>query len=423
MKNSRIRETILRTTFFLGPTGIFFAPLPGIGSLRAFYFSTALINILCLFRTSKRSLPHFTLLFFIFILLFGSASYSLIGITDDIPIHANPAIRVLVICNLAFGFYNISQWIISSESTDITEKLLRDSFKGFCAVFFLGLVIYIGYITNKIPYSTYSLFTTLDQSAYGYSRFSPGTYPNEFGIICSFYAIYALSITLNKNNPFYLILSVIFIAGVFLTSTRAAYITLLLSYIYLTFSSKSPSRKLLLAILPAILTPIVTQTLSYLSFDVMAVITTGYESAAKGTGSSNVRLEDWNTAIDDLLEHLFWGVGIESPKAYSLHNLPLQILYGLGIAGTLILSIATAAFIHINLKITWNIRKCTKEIQKLTTTTRTILLIHVVVFGLTNHNQAHFFTWMLFALSCIKLRSTEVCVQRFSPNSTSLRLA
>ncbi|MDH0291984.1 O-antigen ligase family protein [Pseudomonas sp. GD04087] len=416
MKNSRIREIVLRATFFLGPTGIFFAPLPGIGSLRAFYFSTAIINILCLFRTSKRSLPQFTLLFFTFLLLFGSASYSLLSITEEIPIHANPVIRVLVICNLAFGFYNISQWIISSNSTDIIEKLLNDSFKGFCAVFFLGLVIYIGYITNKIPYNIYSLFTTLDQSAYGYSRFSPGTYPNEFGIICSFYAIYALSIALNKNKLLHLLLSITFIAGVFLTSTRAAYITLFLSYIYLTITSKSPIRILLLTILPALLTPIIIQTLSYLSFDVMSVITTGYESAAKGTGSSSVRLEDWNTAIDDLLDNLFWGVGVESPKAYSLHNLPLQILYGLGIAGSLILSIAAAAFTYINIKTTWNALKCTKEIQKFTTSTRTILLIHVFIFGLTNHNQAHFFTWMLFALACIKLRNTKICVHRHFSN-------
>lgn len=415
MKKYALKDWLLRTTFFLGPTGIFFTPIPGIGSLRAFYFSTALINIYSLLKPSRKTLKQHTILSLISILFLTSASYSLINTTEDQPIYANPVIRTLVICNLMFGFYNISNWIISSPQKDIVQTLLTDSFKGFCVVFFLGFALYLGYINGKIPYNTYSLFTTLDQSAYGYSRFSPGTYPNEFGIICSFYAMYAMLVAQQRNNIIYLALGIAFTSGIFLTSTRAAYITLLLSYAYLAITAKNLSRKLLLTLLPVALIPIAIQILAYLSFDVLQVITTGYESATNNTGSSGVRMVDWNAAINDLTSNILLGVGLESPKAYSLHNLPLQIIYGLGAAGTFLLSIGGIVFYFINIKTTQNIQTLETTTLKTIKSTTFILFIHFAIFGLTNHNQAHFFTWMLFSLSCIKFKPRHALKNHHPP--------
>lgn len=316
------------------------------------------------------------------------------------------------------GFYNISRLVIPSRRPDILNTLISDSFKGFCCVFFLGLALYLGYVSGRVPTDIYNRFTTLEQTAYGYSRFSPGTYPNEFGIICSFYAIYALLRSQQKDGSFfYLILSTIFMTGIFLTSTRAAYITLLLSYAYSALFAPSVGRRLILSVLPIALAPLVVMTLNVFSFDVLDVINRGYESAANQTGSSNVRLEDWNAAIDDLLDHLFFGVGFESPKAYSLHNLPLQIIYGLGLIGTSLLLVIFVAFTYLSKNSPRNTLHFQPEDFCFLKMIRFVLLIHVLIFGLTNHNQAHFFTWMLFSLYCLKLKKSRPAEKNSLANS------
>ncbi|MBD9680034.1 O-antigen ligase family protein [Pseudomonas sp. PDM18] len=396
---------MLRLTFFLGPTGIFFTPVPGIGSLRSFYFATAIVNIVFLCRMAKRDLPHYGALMVIFLILFLSSSFCLISLSYDVPLYLNPVVRVLVICNLMFGFFNVSRMILNSCRKDILQVLLSDSFKGFCCVFFLGLALYVGYIAGKVPSDIYNRFTTLEQEAYGYSRFSPGTYPNEFGVICSFYALYAVLLSQRKKGgAIYLLLSAIFMGGVFLTSTRAAYITLAIGYTYIAFSSPGLIRRLVLCILPFVFAPVIVIVLGHFSFDVIDVITRGYDSAANQTGSSNVRMEDWNAAVDDLLDNFYFGVGFESPKAYSLHNLPLQIVYGLGLLGVLLLVLAFSVFAYVNSRSSWVVRLFYSDDWRFLRSVRVVLFIHVIIFGLTNHNQAHFFTWMLFALCCIRIK-------------------
>lgn len=406
IKMSSVKELLLRLTFFLGPTGIFFTPVPGIGSLRTFYFVTVIINAVCLWRVVKRDLAHYGVLALIFLILFFSSSFCLVSLSYDVPLYVNPVVRVVVICNLMFGFFNISRLILKSRRPDILQVLLSDSFKGFCCVFFLGLALYIGYISGKVSSDLYNRFTTLEQTAYGYSRFSPGTYPNEFGVICSFYALYAVLLSqMKKRVVAYLLLSVVFMAGVFLTSTRAAYITLVIGYAYIAFSIPGLMRRLVLCLLPVLFAPVVMMVLGAFSFDVIDVISRGYDSAANQTGSSNVRMEDWEAALDDLLDNFYFGVGFESPKAYSLHNLPLQIAYGLGLLGTALLVFSFIIFAYINSKSTWAIRVFYSSDGNFLRTVRMVLLFHVMIFGLTNHNQAHFFTWMLFALCCIRIRT------------------
>ncbi|MDF3932267.1 O-antigen ligase family protein [Pseudomonas citronellolis] len=414
MKLSSIRELTLRAAFLLGPTGIFFTPIPGIGSLRTFYFTAAAINLLSLFGTARRASHHLLILFFIFILLLFSASHALLEASDDLPFYTNPIIRVLVIANLMFGFFNAAQWILASRTPNLAEKLLHDSYIGFCLVFFLGMILYLGYINGKLPATLYNRFITLDQVAYGYSRFSPGTYPNEFGILCSFYALYSLILLQRKRRLVYVALATTFAAGIFLTSTRAAYLTLIGGYLYLILRPPTRRARLQLLAFAGLSVPAVIALLSYISFDIFAVVMTGYESAANGTGSSSVRLHGWNSAFRDLMENLLWGVGIESPKAYSLHNLPLQIFYGLGLLGSTLLAAGALLFAYHNQKSTWNLCHCEPLAYSCLSATRAVLAIHVVIFGLTNHNQAHFFTWMLFALTCLKLRRIKP-VQR-QPN-------
>jgi len=291
---SSVKELLLRLIFFLGPTGIFFTPILDIGSLRTFYFVTAIINIVCLWRVAKRDLAHYGALVLISLILFFSSSFCLVSLDYDVPLYVNPVVRVVVICNLMFGFFNISRVILNSQRLDILQVLLSDSFKGFCCVFFLGLVLYVGYISGKVSSDFYNRFTTLEQTAYGYSRFSPGTYPNEFGVICSFYALYAVLLSQRKKRAVaYLLLSAVFMIGVFLTSTRAAYITLVVGYVYIVFSVPSLIRRLVLCLLPLLFAPTVVVVLNAFSFDVIDVITRGYDSAANQTGSSNVRMEDW----------------------------------------------------------------------------------------------------------------------------------
>ncbi|GAB2795303.1 hypothetical protein GCM10027040_22140 [Halomonas shantousis] len=284
------------------------------------------------------------------------------------------------------------------------EKIIEASFWGFCLVFLLGGALYFLYTSGVIGRDIYTRFVTLDQQAYGYVRLSPGTYPNEFGIICSFYAIYALCRYGKTYKLYNLALALLFVCGVFLASTRAAYVTLAFGLLAITFLYPKRIVRIQYLIVISTFLPLVLIALSYISFNVIEVVTVGFDSLVNGSGSSQIRENDWKEAIDDLMQNISFGVGFESPYASTLHNVPLQLLYGFGAVPIAVVALLLFAFYYAQrakgADIVFNNAFDAKYMGLL----RLVLAAHVFLFALTNHNQTHFFTWALFFLTCFRFK-------------------
>lgn len=386
---------------------MFFTPFSFIGSLRTFYVVLFLFNIACLIRPPRYHISNLTALMAISTLCFVSASYALFAnMLGNDPISANPILRAAVITNLFIGFYYLSLELATRRIKISIIDAMQLSYRGFTAVFILGTILYIGHMTGKVPISIYSKFVSLYQVGYGYLRLSPGTYPNEFGILCSFYSLYALSIYGLTRKPVHIVLFLAFFAGILLTSTRAAYLTFLLGFIWmlLFFPRKSARLRYLLIVASAI--PGMLLLLSVLSIDVLSILEKGINALSRrNTGSVGVRFADWQTAMENFQNNPTFGVGFESPMSSMLHNVPLQLAYGLGLVPMVIfVGLFVIFFINnfndSNQKVLFKNRTECQFADQM----RLILLVHVIIFALTNHNQTHFFTWFCFMLYCLKYR-------------------
>lgn len=394
--------SILKALFFLGPCGMFFTPFAGIGSLRTFYFLVAAVNLLAFIRLRPKDLPQHGLIALIACIAACSALYGYTRYDPAQGIALNPLVRFLVLLNLLWGFYNISI-LLASRSGEYLLGLIGVSYKGFLTVLLAGGLLYVMYVTGRGAPALYSRVVSLEQEAYGYVRFSPGTYPNEFGIICSFFSMLSICLYGRSFKRRYVLFFLLSVAGMFLASTRAAYITAALGLLTILIAYPSRRARGAFALLSLLSVPLLLVALSYLSFDVLGVIRSGYEALVSGRGSSAQRAQDWTRALREFYDHYAFGSGFESLEASQLHNVPLQLLYGLGLLP--FFAIATLAVLFFWVQ--WRGRLSAIHFAdafdlRYASLLRWILLQHVLVFALTNHNQAHFFTWLLFLLACLR---------------------
>jgi hypothetical protein len=418
MTNERITDLIQKFIFFCGPTGMFFIPIPAVGSFRLFYVFCFLLIAVALFKLSRYILLRLSILFLIFITLYCSACYGMLGIASAVPrlasgggigLAGNPLVRVAVIGVLMISFFLIAyNWAKQKIASKVNDYLSL-SYWGFVTVFGLGSVLYFGVVFGAVPSSVYAHFVTVEQTSFGYLRLSPGTYPNEFGVLCSFYAIFALMRYGETSKKYNVLFAFLFAAGILLTSTRAAYVTFAVGYLTILFMYPAWRVRVKYLIVPALGIPVILYGLSLISFNVISVIQIGYQAAVSGQGSVSQRTEGWQTALLYFYNHFWFGSGFESSEARFLHNLPLQLIAGLGAIGLLIVIVLFFIFGFIQKNNSYFIIYSKNNYNKrYLALVRVLLLEHVFLFGLTNHNQAHFLTWLLFAFLCLKIRTDEV---------------
>lgn len=413
-----LQSRLLSALFFLGPCGMFFLPLPGVGSLRSFYFVTALINVVALMSLRLRHLVQHGIIGLIAFIAACSAFYAYGSFDAEQGLALNPMVRFVVLLNLLWGFYNAATWLAGRPADDL-QRLLLVSYKGFLAVFLCGGLLYILYVTGAS--ALYSRFVSLEQEAYGYIRFSPGTYPNEFGIICSFYGVLSISLYGHTSKPRYLAFFLLAMAGMFLASTRAAYITAAVGLLTVFIRFPDPQARVQMLLFSAGSAPLLMLVLSYFSFDLIGVLQAGYEALASGRGSSGERALDWTRALREFSDSYLFGSGFESQAASQLHNVPLQFLHGLGLLPLFAITVLAVLFFwlqHASGAVTLNTGS--ERLRRHLSLIRWILFQHVFIFALTNHNQAHFFTWLLFAMACMKFECRGDLAMKVNGNCTKL---
>lgn len=399
------RDLVLKALFFLGPCGMFFTPFPGVGSLRTFYILVALVNLMSIARLRSTHLAQHGLLALIAGVAACSALYAYGDYTAAQGIAMNPIVRFLVLLNLLWGFYNISDWLANRDGEGLLY-LIEQSYRGFITISLIGGVLYAMYVSGAGMAALYPHFVSLEQEAYGYIRFSPGTYPNEFGIISSFFTILSILLYDRYRQSRYLVWLMLSLVGLFLASTRAAYITAFLGLLTVLMLHPDRRTRLLIIALPVVVLPPLAALLSYLSFDVIAVVVGGYEALLSGRGSSAQRAQDWSQAIREFLDQYLFGSGFESLSASQLHNVPLQLLHGLGILPLFAIAVPALIFFVVQKRGAVSVVYFrTENAARTARLIRLVLAEHVLIFALTNHNQAHFFTWLLFLLACLTFRS------------------
>ncbi|WP_423823866.1 O-antigen ligase family protein [Salinisphaera sp. SPP-AMP-43] len=396
-----VLDRVSKFTLFLAPTGIFFLPLSALGSFRAFYIPLVILNAWAIARLSARQLAEFGVLLLIAAVFWASASYGYVSFVL-IPegLSSNPFVRWLVIVNLMFGFYFIGCWLSEARNSEEWFARLDFSYRGFVLVFLLGFVLYAGVVFGPVPATLYEHVVTVEQSAFGYLRFSPGTYPNEFGTLCSFFALFALIKNSRQGGTASLLVALMALIGIALASTRSAYVTLIVGVLIVLVGIPSLKRRtqIMGAILFAI--PLGLLLLNFLGFNFLAVLKGGFDAALNpNQGSLGERLQGWASAASQFVNFPFLGFGFESPNISFLHNLFLQEIFGLGLVGCALLILLSMAFWVLrktNLDKTFECSSFSEE--RYVFLIRIIALEHTVLFGLNNHNQSHFLTWLTFAL-------------------------
>ncbi len=259
-------------------------------------------------------------------------------------------------------------------------RLIRLYLAGFLISLIVGYTFYFGYYSGKISLATLQKYSVETQIGWGLLRFSPGTYPNEYGNISSFVLAVLLILFARKPRFTLFIFACLTFIALLLTTTRAAYLSLLVTTIYLSITSPSARKVVIQFSLVSLLALFI---LKYYSIDFFTIFINGAKAISLTYGSTGVRFTEWAKGAIDLNGNIFFGNGFGANIL--THNIYLELLYELGIVGILILVITLVYFLSQNRL---------RALHPITV----VGLIHVFLFAGSNHNMHHHLTWFTFLL-------------------------
>jgi O-antigen ligase len=395
---SQVKKKLVRYFAVLGPLGNLLTPHLATHSFRTYYL------ILCLFPffyissvIRQIKITAYSIPFFIY--CFISAIFVEEG---DMPLFRS----ILLLFQFLFA--------IGASFTIQTEEETLDLVTLYLQGFFLSLTIgylgYLGYCFHLLPLQFLEFFSVLTQMGYGLLRFSPGSYPNEYGILCSF----ALSLLTWKllNNSLWLkipkkkLLFLLFITGValLLTTTRAAYCSYALALMYLAWKEGRIKQVLYLA---CSLFSIIFLILFFLGINMFRIFTIGFSLTNLEAGSAHERILIWLKGTDMFRENFFWGTGFASQP--HLHNLYFQLLFELGVCGLIILIGSILLYFLGRGYFVFSKKMKNEKLH-----TIVILgLLHVLWFAATNHNLNHHLTWFIIFLGLALTRLRNLTFNPF----------
>jgi O-antigen ligase len=298
-----------------------------------------------------------------------------------------------------------------------SSRLIRIYLAGFFLSLIVGYIFYIGFYLGKISFATLYRYSVETQMGWGLLRFSPGTYPNEYGIISSF-ALSALLIKFAEKKKF---LTLSFACATFLafllTTTRAAYLSYSISLIYLLITSKE-IRKLMTKL--GLATLAILLILKAYSIDFFKIFIAGVKTISFTYGSTGIRFKEWIKGFEDLNESLFFGSGFSTN--IHAHNVYLELLFEVGLIGAVILGVTLVYYFSTNgHRMSLFFRNYKKYPHII------VGLIHVFSFAATNHNMHHHLTWFVFLLFNMHLFSNlkgdeDVSLSKQHPSQSALQL-
>lgn len=375
---------------FFGPLGTLLTPSFMPYAFRFYYF---FLTLFPLFFINLKSHEWKTVLAFAPFLLYCLIS-SYFTHNKSFEVDSYPLFR---------SFLYVSQYLFMFGAAFCLkggkEKIIRLYLAGFFISLVVGYIFYIGYYTGIVSFATIDRFAVEAQIGWDLLRFSPGSYPNEYGNVSSF-VLAILLILYSQKKKFYIFpfAGLTFIAFL-LTTTRAAYLSFAISLIYLCCMSLE-IRKLMFKL--SLLALSILLILKAYSIDFFKIFVGGIKSISLTYGSTGIRFTEWIKGFRDLDKSVIFGNGFGANIL--VHNIYLELLFELGLIGAILL--ATTLFYYFS--------ENSNRIRPLLTTNQIAVvgLIHVLLFAMSNHNMHHHLTWMVFLLFNMSLFSKSVHIYR-----------
>ncbi|MBX7066572.1 MAG: O-antigen ligase family protein [Parachlamydiales bacterium] len=377
----------------LGPLGNILTPhfLPA--SFRAYYFLLPLFPFFYLFvkeRIAKVAIVFLPFLIYSFI---SATIVEKFGSTNE----PHTAFRFfLFLCQFYFILGAASHL---KEQKNITTLLKTYLLFYFISMFF-GYILFSGYYLKLVPLHILDRFSVLTQFGFGILRFSPGSYPNEYGIVSSFVLSILILLFLEKRTEdfgfskkwFYFLLTATFLAFI-LTTTRAAYLSFCVSLFYIAWKS---GKFLKIVSYTSFFISAFFSLLLLAKINMFKILTTGFTQKFN-EGSLGERYQMWQETVEKAEGHSFWGAGFASLT--NVHNVYLQLFFELGFVG-LILLIGSLFLSFLESHGRYRKREADPFLSKI----RMVGLVNVLSFAASNHNLNHHLTWFVCFLCFAALR-------------------
>lgn len=377
------QQRLLRGFIFFSPLGNLLVPsfLPTAFRFAYFFLLFAPCFFVRIFRKELRYL----------VLSFPFLGYCLLSayLTEkgSPPDQAFPLARAFLLTAQFFFAFGAAIALRSQNSS----LLIVSSLRLYLIAFFLSACLcclgYCAFYLDLLPLETLARYAIETQFAYGLLRFSPGTYPNEYGVMTSFVLSMLILLTLLKKKLFpppfwYGLFSLTFLLFLLMT-TRAAYLSFVLVLVYFVFSFRSLR---LLSLLAVAALP---------SFNLLSLIVSAVQSIHLSKGSSGIRIQAWLEGLQAFTRSFFLGTGWGSH--IHMHNAYFELLVELGIVGLALFLFPLLFCYAKRARRRWRYPhhpRLTHPSKSLADHFIAIGFIHVLSFALTNHNLHHHLTWM-----------------------------
>lgn len=417
----RLAYALVAWFAFLGPIGTLI-PIPGAPpSFRFYYLMLVPGTLLFVASGLRRGTAHALLILSPVILYAAISSYYTwlyyAGSWD--PSEGNPVIRfVLLLAQMIFTICAGSEAALFTPVQKL--RVIGLFFRGFFISLFAGYVFLVGMYTHKLSIAFITHFEILVQYGFGLLRFSPGSYPNEYGIVSSF-ALSVLTLLLVERRdrancslifgmratlPRLLLVWLLTLAALFMTTTRAAYIAFMLSVLYIA-ASRGRLRRSLLFLAEIIAAGGLLLACVEPFFDVIGILKGAYFAFFNQDRFASGRVDAWKIAWELFLQHAYWGTGFGSVDM--MHNVYLQLFFGMGFIGfSLLLLTGLAFWFRVRgLSFARPARPAPLRSESLLRRIVWIAWIHISWFAMSNHNLNHFLTWFGVLLAMMSTRPAE----------------
>ena len=386
LTTARLQTFLIYAFVFLGPLGTLLTPSIFPYAFRFYYFLLPLFPFLFL----KVEVKHWkTVLAFVPYLSYCLISSYFTHYKEEVAHDAYPLFRAFLFLSQCLFMFGAAIHFSQTNQAKEKQKLITTYLSGFALSLIIGYFLYIGYYSGHISFHTLQKYSVETQIGWGFLRLSPGSYPNEYGNICSFVLSTFLLLYAKKRRLWVFMAMGLTFLALLLTTTRAAFLSCLVTTLYLLITEKV-IRRLMIKVFLFLFSLLLI--LKAYSVDFFKIFVAGVKTISLTYGSTGIRVEGWLEGLKELNSNVFIGNGFGANMR--VHNVYSILLFELGLIGSLLLSVTCLYyFSQHTLRLKDILFKRTFAHQ-----TTVIGLIHILLFAVTNHNMNHQLTWFVFLL-------------------------
>ncbi len=408
---------------FLGVMGVLVG-VPGLKSLRGYYLVLPIGLLTLTILGNRTTWKHLlTCIPMVGYLVFSAAtakndvvtqSYTPMGVLYSTHSHALPS--VMLAFQSLFVIVTASHIRIAAATAKV--RFVEMFMSGYLISLSVGYVFMIGRKVGLLSFDFISRFCFMRSRTD--TRFSPGSDPNEYGIMTSlFLSIYVayLLYGVGRCQPrtwvkilfahpltASVLLPLTSLALLF-TNTRSAIVAFVAAICWILACEVGPRLrrpKIAGNALPRILfsglAALVIVPIAVINFDHLKFLVEKFSRAVDDEASTEGRYTLWREALEHFELRPLLGSGYHTHEY--IHNTYLQMICDLGVLGAAALVVTTAVvFAQFYGRISFFGRVASNLPEdRFLVRIKQIALMHVLWFAMTNHNFDQFLTWFVVLL-------------------------